>query len=203
MKLAITGKGGVGKTTICAILSFALSEKGFSVLAIDADPDSHLASVMGFPKASQITPLSEMNELISERTGQDPRVPGTYFRLNPKVSDLPERLWVEHLGIRLMVMGGVKRGGGGCACPENVLLKNLVAHLLLERKEVVILDMVAGIEHLGRATAKAVDKLLVVVEPSRRSLETTFKIRNLAKDIGLENIGIIGNKLRAEEDKEK
>ena len=122
--------------------------------------------------------------------------------MNPKVDDLPEKYCQEHNGINLMVMGRVKKGGSGCYCPESVLLRALVTHLLLARNEVVILDMEAGIEHLGRATAKAVDKLIVVVEPGRRSVETAYKINKLAQDIGLQNMAVVGNKVKSQSEKE-
>ncbi len=202
MKIAISGKGGVGKTLLAALLSRIFAESGYSVLAIDADPDSNLAATLGFPQTEQITPISEMKDLIEERTGARPGKADVYFKLNPKVDDLPEKYWREHNGIKLMVMGRVKRGGSGCYCPENVLLQALVNHLLLARNEVVILDMEAGIEHLGRATARAVDKLIVVVEPGRRSLETAYRISKLASDIGLQNMAAVGNKVRSQSERE-
>jgi len=202
MKIAISGKGGVGKTILASLLSWAFAQSGYSVLAIDADPDANLAATLGFPNADKITPISEMSTLIEERTGVRPGQIASYFKLNPKVDDLPERYCQEKDGIKLMVMGRIKKGGTGCYCPENALLQALVTHLLLTRDEVVILDMEAGIEHLGRATAKAVDKLIVVVEPSQRSIETALRIKELAKDIGLQNIAIVGNKIRSQSDRE-
>jgi len=201
MKIAISGKGGVGKTLLTALLSRVFAESGYSVLAIDADPDSNLAATIGFPQPEKITPVSEMSDLIAERTGARPGRGASFFKLNPKVDDLPEKYWLEYNGVKLMVMGRIKKGGSGCYCPENALLQALVSHLLLARNEVVILDMEAGIEHLGRATAKAVDKLIVVVEPSRRSIETAYKINELAQDIGLHNIALVGNKLRSQADR--
>ena len=200
MKIAISGKGGTGKTILASLLSRVFAEAGYSVLAIDADPDANLAATLGFPQAERITPISEMKSLIEERTGARPG--GSFFKLNPKVDDLPEKYCLEDKGIRLMVMGELKKGGSGCYCSENVLLQALVSHLLLERDEVVILDMEAGIEHLGRATARAVDKLIIVVEPSRRSVETAYKIDKLAQDISLSNIAVVGNKLRSQSEKE-
>jgi len=153
MKIAIGGKGGVGKTLLAALLSKTFVESGYSVIAIDADPDGNLAATLGFPHPEKIIPISEMSALIEERTGAPPGKAGGYFKLNPRVDDLPENYSQEYSGIKLMVMGRLKRGGSGCYCPENALLQALVTHLLLGRDEVVILDMEAGIEHLGRATA--------------------------------------------------
>jgi CO dehydrogenase maturation factor len=201
MKLAVTGKGGVGKTTLVAGLAWAFAEEGLKVLAIDADPASNLAQALGFSPEQRLTPIAEMKELIAERTGSQPGSMGGFFKLNPRVEDLPEKYVLERDGIRLMVMGTVQKGGGGCVCPENVLVRALVSHLLLRKGEVVILDMEAGVEHLGRATAAAVDALIVVVEPGRRSLEVAGKIRKLAADIGLKSIAMVGNKVREEADR--
>jgi CO dehydrogenase maturation factor len=202
MKLAVTGKGGVGKTTVVAGLARVLTDRGRKVLVIDADPASNLALALGFPRDQRLTPISEMKDLIEERTEAKPGSMGGFFKLNPRVDDLPDKYSLEKDGIRLMVMGTVQKGGGGCVCPENVMVRTLVAHLLLSRDEAVILDMEAGVEHLGRATAQAVDKLIVVVEPGQRSLEVAQKIRQLAADIGLKNIGLVGNKIRGERDRE-
>jgi len=202
MKLAVTGKGGVGKTTVVAGLARVMADRGQKVLVIDADPASNLALALGFPRDQRLTPIAEMKELIEERTEAKPGSMGGFFKLNPRVDDLPDKYSLEKDGIRLMVMGTVQRGGGGCVCPENVMVRTLVAHLLLGRNEVVILDMEAGVEHLGRATAQAVNKLIVVVEPGQRSLEVVQKIRQLAGDIGLKSIGLVGNKVRGEGDRE-
>ena len=202
IKLAITGKGGVGKTTIAALLCKAFSEKGYKVLAVDSDPSANLSSALGFPEDLQITPLVEMKELIEERTGAATGSMGGFLKMNPKVDDIPEQLCKEINGIKLLVMGTVKKGGGGCLCPENIILKAMVQNLLLQRNEVVVMDMEAGIEHLGRATAQAVDQLVVVVEPGKRSIETAYRIKALADDIKLSRIALIANKIRKEEDKE-
>lgn len=202
MKIAITGKGGVGKTTLAGTLARLYARAGRPVLAIDADPDANLATAVGIPpeRMAGLTPIAAMADLIEERTGARPGSQAPYFRLNPQVSDLPETLSVLHEGVRVMVMGSVQKGGGGCVCPENVLLRSLVRHLLLERDEVVILDMVAGVEHLGRATADAVDAFIVVVEPGQRSIQTAHTIRRLAADIGIERILAVGNKVRTPEE---
>ncbi len=202
MKIAISGKGGVGKTILASLLSRIFAESGYSVIAIDADPNSNLAATLGFPNPEKITPISEMKALIEERTGAKPGQVASFFKLNPRVDDLPEKCSQVQNGIRLMVMGQIKKGGSGCYCPENALLQTLITHLLLARDEVVILDMEAGIEHLGRATAKAVDKLIIVVEPGRRSIETAHTIKKLAQDIGLTNIAIVGNKIRSQAERE-
>jgi CO dehydrogenase maturation factor len=202
MKIAVSGKGGVGKTLFAALLTRFFAGDGRDVIAIDADPDSNLAATLGLPGSEALTPISDMSELIAERTGVTPGGSSNYFKLNPRVDDIPERFSLKRGNIRLMLMGRIKPGGGGCYCPENALLKTLTAHLLLGREEVVILDMAAGIEHLGRATAGAVDKLIIVVEPGRRSLETAITIRKLAGDIGLVNIAVVGNKIRQTSDEE-
>lgn len=187
---------------LVALLSTMLHESGYSVLAIDADPNPTLAIALGFPDADRIAPISEMADLIEERTGARPGQAAPYFKINPKVDDIPEKHWVEHNGIRLMVMGRLKKGGSGCYCPENALLEALVAHLLIRRDEVVIMDMEAGVEHLGRATAKAVDELIIVVEPGRGSIDTAFRIRELARDIGIEGVKVVANKVRSGRDRE-
>lgn len=202
MKIAISGKGGVGKTMLSALLTQEFARNGYSILAIDADPDTNLASALGFPHPDEITPISEMKELIEERTGSKPGQPGTWFKLNPKVDDIPEKYAKKLDGIRLMVMGKVKRGGSGCYCAENTLLQALMAHLLVASKEVIILDMAAGIEHLGRGTARSVDMLIIVVEPGRKSIETAVRIKNLARDIGVTAIAAVGNKIRNSADRD-
>jgi CO dehydrogenase maturation factor len=202
MKIAVSGKGGVGKTMLASLLSTILTKLGYSVLAIDADPNATLAPALDFPHPEKITPISEMGDLIEERTGVRPGQAAPYFKLNPKVDDIPEKYWVVHNGVKLMVMGRLKKGGSGCYCPENALLEALLAHILLRRNEVVIIDMEAGIEHLGRATARAVNKMIIVVEPGKASIETAYRIRELAKDIGLENIAVVANKIRSERDKD-
>jgi CO dehydrogenase maturation factor len=202
MKIAISGKGGVGKTLLASLLAKIFSESGYSVLAIDADPDANLAANLGFPNPDAIIPISDLNELIEERVGAKPGQSGTFFKLNPRVDDLPEKYAAKFNGIRLMVMGRIKRGGTGCYCAEGTLLQGLLTHLLLQRDEVVILDMEAGIEHLTRGTAKAVDKLIVVVEPGRRSIETAQRIFGLAQDLNLTKVAVVGNKIQNPSQKE-
>ena len=202
MKIAISGKGGVGKTLLSAFLSHTFSQAGYSVIAIDADPDANLAATLGFTHPEQIVPISELEDLIEERVGVRPGQSGSIFKMNPKVDDLPDKYSVKINGIRLMSMGRIKRGGTGCYCPEGALLQSLMSHLLIQSNEVVIMDMEAGIEHLSRGTTKSIDKLIIVVEPGRRSIETAQTINQLAKDIGVENIAIVGNKIRSDNDRE-
>lgn len=202
MKIAISGKGGVGKTTFSSLLIRALDNHGKQVLAIDADPDANLAAALGIPDSDKIIPISQMNELIAERTESKPGTIGGFFKLNPKVDDLPEALSVKLNNIKFMRLGGVKKGGSGCLCPESTLLRALVTHIVLARDEIVVMDMEAGIEHLGRATAQAVNRLIVIVEPGRRSVETAHNIRSLASEIRLNNIALVGNKIRNKKDEQ-
>ncbi|MHB8909011.1 MAG: ATP-binding protein [Syntrophales bacterium] len=195
MKIAVSGKGGVGKTLLSAFLARAFAADGRKVIAIDADPDANLGATLGFPDADKIVPISHLKDLVRERTGAKESAGGLFFKLNPKVDDLPDDYSVRHDGIRLMVMGEVKKGGSGCYCPENALLSSLMSHLLLGRDDVVILDMAAGIEHLSRGTAQAVDKLIIVVEPGRASLETAQRVQKLAADIGIKELAVVGNKV--------
>ncbi len=200
MKIAISGKGGVGKTTFSAMLIRSLNDQGKKVLAIDADPDANLAAAVGIPNAETIVPISEMKDLVYERTEAKPGSIGGFFKMNPKVDDLPDSLSATLGNIKLMRLGGVKKGGSGCICPESTMLKALITHIVLARDEVVVMDMEAGIEHLGRATARSVDRLVVVVEPGRRSIDTAMHIKKLAGEIGLDKIAMVGNKIRSEKD---
>jgi len=202
MKLAITGKGGVGKTTLTALLAQAYADIGRQVLAVDADPSPCLAGALGFPAElrAQLKPIAEMDELIEERTGAKPGTVGGFFTLNPRVDDIPERFSVLHRGVRLLEMGSVELGGSGCICPESAMLKTLFTHLLFRKDDILLLDMYAGVEHLGRATVDFVDAMLVVVEPTRRSLGTAAQIKKLANDIGLIRLYLVGNKVRNDEE---
>jgi CO dehydrogenase maturation factor len=202
MKIAITGKGGVGKTTLTALLAQTYADRGRQVLVVDADPSPCLAGALGFPPElrERLHPIAEMDELIEERTGAKPGTVGGFFTLNPRVDDLPERFSVLHRGVRLLEMGSVDVGGSGCICPESAMLKTLFSHLLLRDDDFLLLDMYAGVEHLGRATVDFVDALLVVAEPTRRSLATANQIKKLANDIGLYRLYLVGNKVRNNEE---
>ena len=202
MKLAITGKGGVGKTTLTALIAQAYADKGRQVLAVDADPSPCLAGALGFPAdlRAQLHPIAEMDALIEERTGAKPGTVGGFFTINPRVDDIPERFSVLHRGVRLLEMGSVELGGSGCICPEAAMLKTLFTHLLFRKDEMLLLDMYAGVEHLGRATVDFVDAMLVVVEPTRRSLGTAAQIKKLANEIGLMRLYLVGNKVRNDEE---
>jgi CO dehydrogenase maturation factor len=173
------------------------------VVAIDADPDANLASAIGISpqQLSGLEPISKMKELAKERTGATEGY-GSLFVLNPKVDDLPERFFITHKGVSLLVMGTVDQGGSGCVCPEHTLVKRLMKHLLLERDDMVILDMEAGIEHLGRGTAESVDALIVVVEAGQRSLQTAGQIEKLAADIGIRKVAYVASKVTCESDRE-
>ncbi|MFC1737630.1 AAA family ATPase [Planctomycetota bacterium] len=195
LKIAIGGKGGVGKTTVCAVWAQLFAQSGFDVLAIDADPNSNLASAFGIPSERSPEPLIKMKELISERTGTDKDAVGAYFRLNPKVSDLPEKFWFETNGLKLLVLGDITRGGAGCACPEGAFLKALLTHTILQRQEMVIVDLAAGVEFMGRASVQGIDALVVAVEPGSRSIETANKMAKMARELGIKNAAAIANKI--------
>lgn len=203
MKIAISGKGGVGKTTLTSTLACIFSND-HAVFAIDADPDMNLATSLGVEE--KIVPISSMRELIKERTGVDSGASfGEVFKMNPKISDLPDKLSYDYKGdesLKLMTMGTVEKGGEGCVCPAAVLLKALLRNIVVKKEEIVLLDMEAGIEHLGRRTAESVDAMIIVVEPGLKSLETAERIKNLSKDIGMKKILAVLNKCSSKEEKE-
>ena len=201
-KIAVAGKGGVGKTTFSSLLAYVLAAAGETVYAIDADPNPTLGQALGFPQdlLTQVVPVVEMRDLIEERTGSRPGESGAYFRLNPRVDDIPARFSVSHRGIHLLEMGTVRGAGAGCVCPENSVLRALVTHLLLRERETVLLDLVAGLEHLGRGTAASVDAMFIVVEPGQRSLTVAADIARLAQDIGIPTLWAVANKIGSDED---
>ena len=198
MKIAVSGKGGVGKTSVAAGLVLLFKNQGKKVIAIDADPDANLAATLGFSAPQRPAPISELKKIILERTGEV----GAFFKLNPKVDDIPDKFSAKQGNITLIEMGTVKKGGAGCVCPESAFLKALLSHIFLNRDEVVIVDMEAGIEHLGRGTAQSVEKFLIVVEPNNTSLDTAKKINSLAEGLGIKDISAIGNKIRSGKDKD-
>ena len=199
MKIAVSGKGGVGKTTLSACLARYYAEKGNKVIAVDADPDANLAAALGMDmdQASSIIPLTDMKELIEERTGAKPGGYGAYFKLNPKVDDITQKFGVDIDGVNLLVAGTIKAGGGGCYCPENVLLKRLFRHLVVDRDEVIIMDMEAGIEHLGRGTCESMDMLIIVIEPGLRSVQTARAVKKMSEDLKIKSLFIVANKIKS------
>lgn len=203
MKIAVSGKGGTGKTSLVATLAKSFADAGREVLAIDADPTSNLAIALGCPTGRAGKPLIEMKELIAERTGTDTKAGyGKFFKLNPHVEDIPDTYRISAQGVHFIVLGAVHVATGGCYCPENVFLQSLLSHMILERDEVVLIDMEAGIEHLGRGTVRGIDLLIVLVEPTRRSVEAAHTIRDLAADLGIRRIGVVGNKVSTDRQRE-
>lgn len=202
MKIAISGKGGVGKTTLAAVLARLYADEGRIVLAADVDPDANLGLALGFSQneLESITPVSKMRELIVERTAADSEGLNIFYKINPKVDDIPDRFALEKNGVRLLVMGTVETGGAGCVCPEHVVLRRLISHLVIQRDEVVIMDMEAGLEHLGRGTADSMDQFIAVIEPGVRSVQTYRQIQKLANDLGIRRVSVVANKVRNEAD---
>ncbi len=204
MKIAVSGKGGTGKTTLAASLALTLAGRGGEVIALDADPDSNLAAALGIPpeERERIIPISRLHDLIEERTGAKPGTSGQVFRLNPEVSDILEKYGTPHKNIRLIAIGAIREGGGGCACPENTLIRSLVSDLILRKDQHLVMDMEAGVEHLGRATARGVEAFTIVVEPGRNAVDCARRIVELAGTIGVRRTEILANKVASDRDRE-
>ena len=200
MKIAVTGKGGVGKTTFAATLARLYADEGRKVLAADVDPDANLGLALGFSEEvlDSIVPISRMRKLVEERTGANAE--NQFYKLNPKVDDIPDTYGKICNGVKLLVLGTVETGGSGCVCPEHVMLKRIINNMVLHRDDVVIMDMEAGLEHLGRGTTESMDQFIVVIEPGARSVQTYKNVKRLAHDLGVEKVHVVANKVRNEED---
>lgn len=200
MKIAVTGKGGVGKTTFAATLARLYAQEGRPVLAADVDPDANLGLALGFSEEEleQIVPITKMRKLVEERTGANED--NTFYRINPKVSDIPDTYGKMCNGVKLLVLGTVDTAGKGCVCPEHVMLKRIINNLVLHREDVVILDMEAGLEHLGRGTTSGMDQFVVVIEPGARSIQTYENVKRLAAELGVKQVRVVANKVRDEKD---
>ena len=202
MKLAITGKGGVGKTTLSSTLARLYADEGRTVLAADVDPDANLGLALGLSQeeVDQIVPISKMRTLVEERTGAT--AANKFFKLNPYVADIPDTFSKDINGVKLLVMGTVDVGGSGCVCPEHVMLKSILSSLTYRKGDVVIMDMEAGLEHLGRGTAMNMDQFIVVIEPGARSVQTYHNVKRLASDLGVKRVRVVANKVRDQRDEE-
>ncbi len=200
MKVAITGKGGVGKTTLASTLARLYAAEGRPVLAADVDPDANLGLALGLTQeeVDKIVPISKMRTLVEERTGANEA--NKFFKLNPYVADIPEKYARDVNGVKLLVMGTVDVGGSGCVCPEHVMLKAILSSLTYRKDDVVIMDMEAGLEHLGRGTAQGMDQFIVVIEPGARSVQTYHNVKRLAQDLGISRVRVVANKIRDPED---
>ncbi len=200
MKVAVTGKGGVGKTTFASTLARLYAQEGRTVLAADVDPDANLGLALGLTEeeVNSITPISKMRKLVEERTGANKE--NKFFKLNPQVSDIPDTYAKDVNGVKLLIMGTVETGGSGCVCPEHVMLKAILSSLVFRKDDVVVMDMEAGLEHLGRGTASIMDQFVVVIEPGARSIQTYEKVKQLAKDLGVTQVRVVANKVRSEDD---
>lgn len=198
MKVAVTGKGGVGKTTLASMLARLYADEGRTVLAADVDPDANLGLALGLTEeeVNAIVPISKMRTLVEERTGAT--YANKFFKLNPQVSDIPDKFSKEINGVKLLVMGTVETGGTGCVCPEHVMLKSILSALVFRKDDVVIMDMEAGLEHLGRGTASMMDQFIVVIEPGARSVQTYERVKQLAADLGITRVNVVANKVRDE-----
>jgi CO dehydrogenase maturation factor len=202
LKIAVSGKGGVGKTLVSGTLAGYFAKKGYKVMAIDADPSPNLALTLGIPveEANKIVPISENAELLDAKTRTD--YPGVY-KLHFRVDDIVEENGMKSpYGVNLLVMGTIKSAGSGCACGANAVIRELLRHLIVERDEIVVVDMEAGVEHMGRGTASQVDVMLIVADSSRKSLEIAKRLSGLAHEAGIKNVFIVGNRVRDSEEKE-
>ena len=202
MKVAITGKGGVGKTTFASTLCRLYAAEGRTVLAADVDPDANLGLALGFSEeeVNAIVPIAKMRKLVEEHTGAN--AANKFFKLNPYVADIPETFSKDINGVKLLVMGTVDVGGSGCVCPEHVMLKAILSNLTYRKNDVVIMDMEAGLEHLGRGTAANMDQFIVVIEPGARSVQTYHNVKRLASDLGIKQVRVVANKVRDQQDED-
>jgi len=200
LKIAVSGKGGAGKSTVSAQLVRCFTLHKMPVFAVDADPDANLGLVLGLDpeKLDSLSPLVELQDVIAEKNFGG----GTLVDLNPDVDDVLENYTLQDDLLRFLKMGAIKQGGSACYCKENSFLNAVLTTMLLDRSEAVVLDMSAGIEHLTRGTARGIKMMLVVVEPTRAGLSTALAVDRLAGDLKIEQVLFVGNKIRSDEDRD-
>lgn len=206
-RVVVTGKGGVGKTTLTALLAKMFARDGADVLAIDEDPQQNLAFSLGYPKdlAREIVPLAENFDYIEEKVGARPGEGwGLFLTLNPKVSDVVERFGISiEDGLSLLVMGGVVQAATGCLCPENALLESVIRYIRLRKGEVILLDTQAGVEHFGRAIAEGFSQTVIITEPVFNAVSVALRSAHLATELGIPTIHLVVNKVRRDDDRKK
>ncbi len=204
-RVVITGKGGVGKTSITALLAGLLSRRGYDVLTVDSDPQINLPYALGHPVTDGIEPLSHNADYVEEKTGARPGEGwGLLFRLNPDVRDVVDRFAVSTSdGIRVLAMGTVTVPAAGCLCPENSLLDAIVGDLSLREDEVILMDTQAGVEHFGRAIAKGFHQAIVLSDPTFNGMQVAINTATLAKGLGISAVHLVVNRVRRPEDLER
>lgn len=207
IRIVVTGKGGVGKTTISAALARLLAREGRRTLAVDADAQLNLAAALGMPRdvAETLVPLSHHHDWIEEKTGARPGDGfGQLMRLNPDVDDVVDRFGQRAPdAVRFLAMGTISGAGGGCLCPENILLAQTVRAIGLREGEAIVMDTQAGVEHFGRALARGFGHAVVVTDPTYSGIGVALSAARLARDLGIPSVHLAINRVRDPDDERR